>query len=117
MNRLCRRSLVGLVVGLTCVLAQLLSATAASQQYPESSYQGMRWRMIGPFRGGRTRAVAGVPRQPNVFYICAVNGGGLEKKPHAPPPEPHLCPQPPPTHPPPPPPPPHPPIPSPTPTH
>jgi photosystem II stability/assembly factor-like uncharacterized protein len=35
----------------------------------------MHWRMIGPFRGGRTRAVAGVPDQPNVFYICQVNGG------------------------------------------
>ncbi len=31
--------------------------------------------MIGPFRGGRTRAVAGVPSQPNVFYMGAVNGG------------------------------------------
>jgi photosystem II stability/assembly factor-like uncharacterized protein len=35
----------------------------------------MHWRMIGPFRGGRTRAVAGVPDQPNVFYIGQVNGG------------------------------------------
>ncbi len=35
----------------------------------------MRWRMIGPFRGGRTRAVAGVPSRPNVFYIGAVDGG------------------------------------------
>ena len=31
--------------------------------------------MIGPFRGGRTRAAAGVPSQPNVFYIGQVNGG------------------------------------------
>ncbi len=31
--------------------------------------------MIGPFRGGRTRAAAGVPAQPNVFYVGAVNGG------------------------------------------
>jgi photosystem II stability/assembly factor-like uncharacterized protein len=31
--------------------------------------------MIGPFRGGRTRAAAGVPSQPNVFYMGAVNGG------------------------------------------
>ena len=31
--------------------------------------------MIGPFRGGRTRAAAGVPSQPNVFYVGAVNGG------------------------------------------
>ena len=35
----------------------------------------MRWRMIGPFRGGRTRAAAGVPDQPNVFYIGQVDGG------------------------------------------
>jgi photosystem II stability/assembly factor-like uncharacterized protein len=35
----------------------------------------LKWRMIGPFRGGRTRAVAGVPAQPDVFYIGAVDGG------------------------------------------
>ncbi|MGI8469750.1 MAG: WD40/YVTN/BNR-like repeat-containing protein [Pyrinomonadaceae bacterium] len=35
----------------------------------------MHWRGIGPFRGGRTRAVAGVPSQPNVFYVAQVNGG------------------------------------------
>ncbi len=31
--------------------------------------------MIGPFRGGRTRAAAGVPSEPNVFYVGQVNGG------------------------------------------
>ena len=31
--------------------------------------------MLGPFRGGRTRAVAGVPTQPNLFYMAQVNGG------------------------------------------
>src|SRR5437879_13394459 len=35
----------------------------------------MRWRMIGPTRGGRTRAACGVPSEPNVFYMGAVNGG------------------------------------------
>jgi len=35
----------------------------------------MRWRAIGPFRGGRTKAIVGVPQQPNTFYIGAVNGG------------------------------------------
>ncbi|HVC48474.1 MAG TPA: hypothetical protein VND90_14635 [Terracidiphilus sp.] len=35
----------------------------------------LHWRMIGPFRGGRTRAVAGVPNEPNVFYIGQVDGG------------------------------------------
>ncbi len=35
----------------------------------------MKWRSIGPSRGGGTRASVGVPSQPNVFYIGAVNGG------------------------------------------
>ena len=35
----------------------------------------LRWRNVGPFRGGRTRAVCGVPSQPNVFYMAPVNGG------------------------------------------
>ena len=66
--------LVVLVV-FTCVLTFLSCSFVQAQQYPESLYQEMRWRMIGPFRGGRTRAVAGVPDQPNVFYIGAVDGG------------------------------------------
>ncbi|HXZ78769.1 MAG TPA: glycoside hydrolase [Terriglobales bacterium] len=56
-------------------LAYLIPLAVAAQQYPESLYQEMRWRMIGPFRGGRTRAATGVPSQPNVFYIGVVNGG------------------------------------------
>jgi photosystem II stability/assembly factor-like uncharacterized protein len=35
----------------------------------------LRWRNIGPHRGGRTRAICGVPSQPNVFYMAPVNGG------------------------------------------
>jgi photosystem II stability/assembly factor-like uncharacterized protein len=35
----------------------------------------MRWRPIGPFRGGRTKAITGVPGAPNVFYMAPVNGG------------------------------------------
>ena len=46
-----------------------------AQQFDPSLYAGMRWRMIGPFRGGRTVAVTGVPGRPSLFYIAAVNGG------------------------------------------
>jgi photosystem II stability/assembly factor-like uncharacterized protein len=35
----------------------------------------LRWRNVGPYRGGRTRAICGVPSQPNVFYMAPVNGG------------------------------------------
>ena len=45
------------------------------QQLNQQLTQSLHWRSIGPFRGGRTRAVAGVPTQPNVFYIAQVNGG------------------------------------------
>ncbi len=46
-----------------------------AQQYPQNMYQDLHWRMIGPFRGGRTRAACGVPGEPNVFYIGQVDGG------------------------------------------
>jgi photosystem II stability/assembly factor-like uncharacterized protein len=36
---------------------------------------GLKWRLIGPFRGGRVVAVAGVPGDSRTFYFGAVNGG------------------------------------------
>ncbi len=39
------------------------------------SFAELKWRSIGPYRGGRTKAASGVPGQPNVFYIAATNGG------------------------------------------
>jgi photosystem II stability/assembly factor-like uncharacterized protein len=44
----------------------------------EAFYSDLRWRHIGPFRGGRTVGAAGVPQQPNIFYI-GVNNGGVWK--------------------------------------
>ena len=38
-------------------------------------FRELSWRNIGPFRGGRTKAAAGIPSQPNVFYIGVCNGG------------------------------------------
>ena len=60
------------------VLMLLLAGSASrsvAQTFDAKLFAGMRWRMIGPFRGGRTRAVSGVPSQPNVFYIGVCNGG------------------------------------------
>jgi photosystem II stability/assembly factor-like uncharacterized protein len=42
---------------------------------PLDWYSGLRWRMIGPFRGGRVAAATGVPGRANEFYFGAVNGG------------------------------------------
>jgi len=44
-------------------------------QYDEKLFGGMRWRNVGPFRGGRVLAVTGVPGEPNVYYFGAVAGG------------------------------------------
>src|ERR1700736_952121 len=54
-------------------LAFLLGVFVAEAQQDFSTM--LRWRNIGPFRGGRVRAVCGVPSQPNVFYFAQVNGG------------------------------------------
>ena len=59
-------------------IAALLPASAAAQQPDPALYSQLRWRLVGPFRGGRTVAAVGVPRQPNVFYI-GVNNGGVWK--------------------------------------
>jgi photosystem II stability/assembly factor-like uncharacterized protein len=63
----------GLVVSLIG-LALLIDA-ARAQPAPSGAFADLTWRMVGPMRGGRTRAVAGVPAQPGVFYIGAVDGG------------------------------------------
>src|SRR5258708_35012976 len=58
------------------IIVVLLTAGAlAAQTVDPALYGEMRWRMIGPFRGGRSVAAVGVPSQPSVFYIGAVNGG------------------------------------------
>jgi photosystem II stability/assembly factor-like uncharacterized protein len=40
-----------------------------------SLYKSMEWRSIGPFRGGRATAVAGIPGQPYTYYFGATGGG------------------------------------------
>jgi photosystem II stability/assembly factor-like uncharacterized protein len=58
-----------------CTSLFLFIESTTAQQVPENTYQDLHWRMIGPFRGGRTCAATGVPSQPNVFYMGQVNGG------------------------------------------
>ncbi len=57
------------------LLCSAWAGGAAAQQQDGSPFGELRWRMIGPFRGGRTKSAVGVPSQPNVFYIGATNGG------------------------------------------
>ena len=64
-----------LTVRVFLLFVVFLPAIQGCAQISESLYSGLEWRMVGPFRGGRTRAAAGVPSQPNVFYMAPVNGG------------------------------------------
>jgi photosystem II stability/assembly factor-like uncharacterized protein len=49
--------------------------SASSAELVTAATAGLRYRMIGPHRGGRTKAAAGIPDRPNVFFVGAVNGG------------------------------------------
>src|SRR6266851_5365663 len=86
-----RRAVLSLIVGLVSLFLAALPSVAEKTKPPESAkpgdapavaklvdpktYGGMKWRLIGPFRGGRALAVTGVPSQPNTFYFGAVGGG------------------------------------------
>ena len=60
-----------------CVAMLITGGTgaASAQTNLASITQDMHWRLVGPFRGGRTRAVTGVAGQPHTFLTGAVNGG------------------------------------------
>jgi photosystem II stability/assembly factor-like uncharacterized protein len=58
----------------------LAFAKAESQQLPEPPeeqklYESQEFRLLGPFRGGRSAAVTGVPGKPNLFYFGSTGGG------------------------------------------
>src|SRR5436853_4664122 len=57
------------------VILLLAGAATRPETFGSDFDSLLRWRNVGPFRGGRTRAIAGVPSQPSVFYMAQVNGG------------------------------------------
>jgi photosystem II stability/assembly factor-like uncharacterized protein len=59
-----------LAVLLTAHVAIAVGAPIDAQYFAE-----MKWRLIGPFRAGRTVAISGVLQQPNVYYMAPNNGG------------------------------------------
>jgi photosystem II stability/assembly factor-like uncharacterized protein len=44
-------------------------------QFPTDLYSSLEYRLVGPFRGGRSAAVTGVPGKPNLFYFGSTGGG------------------------------------------
>ncbi|MGH9652616.1 MAG: WD40/YVTN/BNR-like repeat-containing protein, partial [Bryobacteraceae bacterium] len=57
------------------VFALLFGALCYGQTISPALFGGLEWRSIGPFRGGRAVAVAGVPHGGTTFYFGAVDGG------------------------------------------
>lgn len=63
---------------ITCFLLVIADLYPQKQQkvtYPEELYNSIQWRNIGPFRGGRSATVTGVPNKPNLYYFGATGGG------------------------------------------
>jgi len=50
-------------------------AAPVGAQIPESAYQDLHWRLVGPLRGGWATAATGVPGRPDTFYFGAADGG------------------------------------------
>src|ERR1700760_914310 len=63
--------LSGFVIGQRRVRAAINGTPLSAPAGPidESLLKGMRWRQVGPFRGGRVEAVTGVPGEPGLFYF------------------------------------------------
>jgi photosystem II stability/assembly factor-like uncharacterized protein len=51
------------------------SADPVTLQYDTALYGGMKWRSIGPYRGGRSATVTGVSGKPNLYYFGSTGGG------------------------------------------
>ncbi len=57
------------------VSVRMFAGPEAPKQFDQKLFQELRWRSIGPSRGGRVVAVTGVRGQPEVFYFGSVGGG------------------------------------------
>jgi len=72
-----QNKVIGVITLLCCVI---LSESLHSQNYNSELYDTMEYRQLGPFRGGRSAAVTGVPNKPNLFYFGATGGGVWKTK-------------------------------------
>ncbi|WP_299523537.1 glycosyl hydrolase [Winogradskyella sp.] len=60
---------------LAALLLSFFTLNLESQNFQESDYDALEYRLLGPFRGGRSAAVTGVPNQPNLYYFGSTGGG------------------------------------------
>jgi photosystem II stability/assembly factor-like uncharacterized protein len=60
---------------LLCLFLFGNATTLDAQSFEESQYDALEYRLLGPFRGGRSAAVTGVPNKPNLYYFGSTGGG------------------------------------------
>ena len=65
--RFARRMIVSLLL--------FVASALVAQTVPETLFNGMKWRLVGPFRGGRSEAVTGIPGDPNTYFFGGAAGG------------------------------------------
>ncbi|MGH7471809.1 MAG: WD40/YVTN/BNR-like repeat-containing protein, partial [Longimicrobiales bacterium] len=72
-----RRVATALFLGLILVapVPAMAQRTTAALPFDTLLYNGLRWRMIGPYRGGRATAVTGIAGQPHTFLVGTTGGG------------------------------------------
>ena len=64
-----------IILTILLLLNGISSNSIYSQTYDEELFNAQEYRLLGPFRGGRSAAVTGVQDKPNLFYFGATGGG------------------------------------------
>ena len=67
--------LILFVFGIVQLNAQRKKKDTNTKIFEESLYNGMEWRLVGPFRGGRAGTATGIANDPNLYYMGTAGGG------------------------------------------
>jgi photosystem II stability/assembly factor-like uncharacterized protein len=57
------------------LLALFWAAGSSAQDWTSDGFESLKWREVGPYRGGRSAAVAGIPQERETFYFGSTGGG------------------------------------------
>ncbi len=71
-----RRSVAIAIFWSACTIVPIVAfAQSTTGPIPDAAYAALRWRLVGPSRGGRALAIEGIPGDPSTLYFGAVAGG------------------------------------------
>ena len=64
-----------LIITVICLFLFGVFTQLEAQSFDETEYDALEYRLVGPFRGGRSAAVTGVSNKPNLYYFGSTGGG------------------------------------------